>query len=160
MDMDVQRYFRSDLLTLKQSVYMKVLSLVLLVFSMLLVGACASFNSGSDTPAYRGRATAEGLVPLSAPELKETFTGTAFKSHGGEWTWVFGAYGTAHARAYNGAWEIKDQKWGIEGDELCRDVEGTYTCVPVYAVDGVLRFGKVGTTDLERWAILPYSGDI
>ena len=134
-------------------------SLVVLTVSVLLVTACAS-STQSSGPAYRARATTTGLVPLSGPEIEQMFKGTAFKSHGGEWTWVFGARGTAHARAYDGAWEIKDQKWGIEGDKLCRDVEGTYSCVSVYAIDGVIRFGVDGTSDLERWAIVPYSGDI
>ena len=134
-------------------------SLVVLTVSVLLVTACASSNQ-SNGPAYRARATTTGLVPLSAPEIEQMFRGTAFKSHGGEWTWVFGAHGTAHARAYDGAWEIKEQKWSIEGDKLCRDVDDKYPCVSIYAVDGVIRFGVDGTTDLERWAIVPYSGDI
>lgn len=138
---------------------MRTLSLLVLIVSVLLITACATSN-GSNGPAYRNRATTEGLVPLSGPEIQEMFTGTAFKSHGGEWTWVFGARGTAHARAYDGAWEIKEQKWGIEGDKLCRDVDGKYPCVSIFAVDGVIRFGVDGTTDLERWAIVPYSGDI
>ena len=140
---------------------MRMLKLLGLIIFVQLVTACAASGTGPDgKAAFRSRATTDGLVPLSGPEIEQMFRGTAFRSHGGEWTWVFGARGTAHARAFDGSWEIKDQKWEIDGDKLCRENEGAYPCVSIYAVDGVIRFGVEGTTNLERWAIVPYSGDI
>ena len=84
------------------------------------------------------------------------FTGSAFQSQAGEWTWVFGASGSAHARAFDGSWEIKNQKWEIDGDKICRDLDGAYPCVPVYAVDGDIRFGVADSNELEPWAIIPF----
>ena len=128
----------------------------LLIISLaLLLGACA-FNSGTQAPVYTTRHTNEGLIALSGVEINQMFTGSAFQSQAGEWTWVFGAGGTAHARAFDGSWEIKDQKWEIDGDKLCRDLDGAYPCVAVYAVDGVIRFGIQDSNGLEPWAIIPF----
>ena len=120
-----------------------------------LLSSCAT--SGPSGPAYKSRTTSEGLVAMSGVEINNMFRGTAFQSHGGEWTWVFGVGGTAHARAFDGSWEIKDQKWDVDGDNLCRDVDGAYPCVAIYAVDGVIRFGMADSNELEPWAIVPYT---
>ena len=125
------------------------------ILVVALLSGCASTPVDSG-PAYKSRTTSEGLVAMSGVEINDMFRGTAFQSHAGEWTWVFGVGGTAHSRAYDGSWEVKDQKWDVDGNKLCRDVDGAYPCVAIYAVDGVIRFGMADSNELEPWAIVPY----
>jgi len=90
---------------------------------------------------------------LTTEDLTTTFTGSSFESVKGGWDWHFDENGLARSKAYDGAWDNKDQKWSIEDGKLCRAIEDDYPCVHVYKVDEAFVLGKEGTDELETFAI-------
>ena len=105
---------------------------------------------------YTLRSSSEGLIPLSGGEIDDLFRGKTFKSVNGERTWVFGENGIIDIRATDGSWEILGEEWKLDGDLFCQTLGTTYTpCVPVYAVDGVYRFGIEGSKELEPSGMIP-----
>jgi len=102
------------------------------------------------------RSSSEGLIPLSGVEIDDLFRGRSFKSVSGTRTWNFGENGIIDIRATDGSWEILGEEWKLDGDLFCQTLGSSYTpCVPVYAVDGVYRFGVEGTQKLEPFGMIP-----
>jgi len=105
---------------------------------------------------FKMRSSSEGLIPLSGGEIDSLFRGESFKAVSGDRTWVFGNNGVIDIKATDGSWEILGEEWKLDGDLLCQSLGEVYFhCVPVYAVDGVYRFGNVNSTQLEPWGMIP-----
>jgi len=139
---------------LSKDIAMKLSKLCLLGIASVLLASCATAPSMPGAPSYKDRLTSDGLTPLTGAEIETMFRGNSFKTPDGAWTWEFGEDGLAQANARDGSWQTKDQRWSVEGDTLCRSIKEAYPCVSIYEADGVIRFGKAKSANLETWAIV------
>ena len=132
---------------------------VYVVVAITAITACAAPKptlAPGEEAVFKMRSSSEGLIPLSAGEIDGLFRGRSFKTVSGKRTWAFGENGIIDIRATDGSWEILGEEWKLDGDLLCHSLGATYfPCVPVYAVDGVYRFGIEGSSELEPWGMIP-----
>jgi len=142
---------------------MKMLQVIIALISVVTAAGCGTTAGTYDTgqkpvaaseAAYKQRLSDEGLVPLSGSEIDTLLRGNNFQAFDGSWTWDFGEDGLAASVAADGSWNNNSQRWEIQGDKLCRSVRDTFPCVSIFEADGVVRFGKEGTNQLETWAIV------
>jgi len=141
---------------------LKSIQVIFGLLGFLVISACGSTPGAYSAPepvaevesSYKSRLTSAGLVPLTGTEIDTLLRGNNFQSEDGSWTWDFAADGLASSAAPDGSWDQNDQRWEVQQDKLCRSVNETFPCVSIYQADGVIRFAKEGTDELETWAIV------
>ena len=141
------------------NVYSGIVKWVFAAVAITAITACAAPKptlAPGEEAVFKMRESSEGLIPLTGSEIEGLFKGRSFKTVSGNRTWAFGDNGIIDIRATDGSWEILGEEWKLDGDLLCHSLgESYFPCVPVYAVDGVYRFGTIGSDKLEPWGMIP-----